>query len=99
MEQKLVQRCETEVIADACNASYIFYTVYWTLYLAQADNITVDNKRWRHITPAHPNGSYNYTLYVLSMSTLLCLVNCISYTICTVYTVCTMYTVYSVCCM
>ena len=22
MEQKLVQRCETEVVADACNASY-----------------------------------------------------------------------------
>ena len=22
MEQKLVQRCETEIVADACNASY-----------------------------------------------------------------------------
>ena len=24
MEQKLVQRCETEIVADACNASYLF---------------------------------------------------------------------------
>ena len=24
MEQKLVQRCETEVVADACNASYLY---------------------------------------------------------------------------
>ena len=23
MEQKLVQRCETEIVADACNASYL----------------------------------------------------------------------------
>ena len=23
MEQKLVQRCETEVVSDACNASYV----------------------------------------------------------------------------
>ena len=23
MEQKLVQRCETEIVADACNASYM----------------------------------------------------------------------------
>ena len=23
MEQKLIQRCETEIVADACNASYI----------------------------------------------------------------------------
>ena len=22
MQQKLVQRCETEIVADACNASY-----------------------------------------------------------------------------
>ena len=25
MEQKLVQRCETEIVADACNASYRLY--------------------------------------------------------------------------
>ena len=33
MEQKFVQRCETEIIADACNASYqdtkIFGTKVW----------------------------------------------------------------------
>ena len=23
MEQKLVQRCETDIVADACNASYM----------------------------------------------------------------------------
>ena len=27
MEQKLVQRCETKVVADACNASYFFLLI------------------------------------------------------------------------
>ena len=29
MKQKLVQRCETEIVADACNASYSQEIVVW----------------------------------------------------------------------
>ena len=31
MEQKLVQRGETEIVADACNASYMFFAEFISL--------------------------------------------------------------------
>ena len=33
MEQKLVQRCETEIVADACNASQLGFNINFVLLL------------------------------------------------------------------
>ena len=45
MEQKLIQRCETEVVADACNASY------WRSNVSQVSQSLYEGGHNYRITP------------------------------------------------
>ena len=38
---KIIQRCETKVVADACNASYAYTYIYIYFFLNQTKNINM----------------------------------------------------------